>query len=329
MELNEYQDEAQKTNLIKDKPPEVRRLAAMLGLASETGSLLDIQKKIVTAAVDLDVGRDMFRQELGDLLWYVAAVARADDMSLEELAQMNLDRTKRGYGDERKLTDLSILDERSPTTERFPRRFVIEFQQYTDQDRLRARMILLEAHPDPFPKGAITRDGKSNIGFTVGDVLGDSLTDNARRVNGYRFHDAIHLGFLAHLGWSPTLRSVLGLKRRSDDDTDEGEDSARLIFAEEGLAAVLFRLSRRRMNFRHELNIDGEIIEVVQACVEGSEAEGLPGWAWRLAIKSGFDVMKQLTDHNGGFVTADLNQRTLSYSEPKPPPVVPKAVLRV
>jgi hypothetical protein len=262
----------------------------------------------------------LFRQELGDLLWYVAAVARAYDIPLEELAQMNLGRTKEGYGDERSLTDLPVFDIESPETERFPRRMVIQFEQYGDsQSRLRARMILHEADPNPFPKGRTLREGKSPIGFTVGAVLGDSLTDNARRVNGYRFHDAIHLGFLSHLGWSPTLRSVFGLKRRSDGDADEGEDSARLIFAEEGLAAVLFRLSLRRMNFKHELNIDGEIIEVVQACVQGSEAADLPGWAWRSAVISGFDVMKQLTEHEGGFVTADLDRRTLTYSETRVP----------
>jgi hypothetical protein len=328
MELNEYQDEAQKTNLIAGRRKKIRRDAAMLGLASETGSLLDIHKKVITAAVDPDVGRVAFRRELGDLLWYVAAVAKADGLSLEELAQMNLERTRKGYGGDLGLVGLPILDLDSPPKERFPRRLVIHFKQFKDDHgRLRAKMTLLEAIPDPFfPKGAKIQKTKSNIGFTVGAELGDSLTDNARRVNGYRFHDAIHLGFLAHLGWSPTLRSVLGLKRRSDDATDEGEDSARLIFAEEGLAAVLFRLSKQRMNFKHALNIDGEIIEVVQACTEGSEAEGLPGWAWRRAITSGFDVMEQLTNNRGGYVIADLDDRTLTYSRTKPRLVVTKAL---
>jgi hypothetical protein len=62
------------------------------------------------------------------------------------------------------------------------------------------------------------------------------LTDNSRRVDAYRFHDAIHMGFMAVLGWSPTMRAALRLKRKSDQQTDECEDGARAIFAEEGLA---------------------------------------------------------------------------------------------
>jgi hypothetical protein len=42
-----------------------------------------------------------------------------------------------------------------------------------------------------------------------------ALNRNSRRIDAYRFHDAIHLGFMAVLGWSPTMRALLRLKRKS------------------------------------------------------------------------------------------------------------------
>lgn len=39
---------------------------------------------------------------------------------------------------------------------------------------------------------------------------------------------------LAILGWSPNLRALLDLKRESDCETDETQDGARAVFAEDG-----------------------------------------------------------------------------------------------
>jgi NTP pyrophosphatase (non-canonical NTP hydrolase) len=312
MELNDYQEQAQATNLIAREPVETRRLAAMLGLASETGSILDIAKKIETASVSESVGSKIFRQELGDLLWYVAAVARAYDIPLEDLARENLARTRDGY--EEDVSVLTVLDARALPTQQFPRLIEVKFEEDRNaKGRSTSKMTLLTAEPNRFPSGRTEREGKSSIGFTVGGAIGDALSDNARRVDGYRFHDAIHLGFLAVLGWSPVMRSVLGLKRHDDDDADEGEDSARPIFAEEGLAAILYRLSETRMGFGHSLNIDGEIIEVIRGSVVDTEVERIPGWAWRRAIKDGFRVMHELIENHGGIVTANLDTRELSF----------------
>ena len=55
----------------------------------------------------------------------------------------------------------------------------------------------------------------------MGGYLGDELTDNTRQTDAYRFHDAIHFGFMAVLGWSTNLRALLGIKRKSDPKTDE------------------------------------------------------------------------------------------------------------
>jgi MazG C-terminal domain len=141
------------------------------------------------------------------------------------------------------------------------------------------------------------------------------LTDNSRRVDAYRFHDAIHMGFLAVLNWSPTLRALLRLKRKSNPETDECEDGARAIFAEEGLAAVLSRLAKRRTGFLIEASVDGEVIDVAKAAAVDLEVEPLPAWLWRRAICQGFQAMHQLSDNGGGYLIADLDQRILTYAK--------------
>lgn len=322
MDLNEYQRAGQETNLLAAREQSERLIAAMLGLASEVGSLLDVHKKVITEQIDSDTGEDIFRQELGDLLWYVAAVAAAKGYELEELATSNLDRTRGLWEEYRSAPDFTGLpqfDESYPAEERFPRQITIEFQQFEEGGHTRAHMKLGTATPNAFADGPIVDhrglNGKTQ-GFTLGAQIGDYLTDNSRRVDGYRFHDAIHLGFLAVLGWSPTIRSVLRLKRRSEPETDEAEDGARAIFSEEALAAALSRLARRRMDYQGDFNVDGETIDIVRACTEGLEVQEIPGWAWRRAIVEGFEAKRQLTNHDGGTLVVDLDERHLRFTTP-------------
>lgn len=117
------------------------------------------------------------------------------------------------------------------------------------------------------------------------------------------------------LGWSPTMRAMLRLKRRSEPETDECEDGARAIFAEEGLAAVLSRLAKRRTAFLSETSVDGEIIEVAKAAAADLEVETLPAWLWRRAVCQGFRAMHQLGENSGGYLVADLDVRTLRYQK--------------
>lgn len=322
MELDAYQLEAQKTNLLANKPQDIRSLAAVLGLATEAASLLDIHKRVLTDAIDPDRGRELLTQELGDLLWYVAAVAKANGLSLDDLAAANLERTGKLWEEvtaDRDPKSLPVFDSGSLQTERFPRQLEIEFTEgLNSSGKMAAQMRLLYAEPNVFPDGPLSRDagesGKRRLtGFKVGDLLGDSLTDNNRRVDGYRYHDAIHLGFLATLNWSATTRALLHIKRSSDLEADESEDGARAIFAEEGLAAVLSRLAPRRMGYRERFNVDGETLEIVQASVEGLEVAVIPGWAWRRAIIAGFENMNLLSENGGGILTADLDERKLTF----------------
>lgn len=193
---------------------------------------------------------------------------------------------------------------------------VVEFaERPLPSGRDSAVLTLISAEPNAFPEGPTRLDSGKVAGFQVGAELGDLLTDNSRRVDTYRFHDAIHIGFMAVLGWSPTMRALLRLKRRSVPETDECEDGARAIFAEEGLAAVLSRLATRRTAFLSETSVDREVIEVAKAAAMDLEAEKLPSWLWRRAVCQGFRAMHQLDENGGGYLVADLDGRILDYQK--------------
>lgn len=318
MDLREYQLTAAQTSRLAHGGPH-GAIAPMLGLASETGSILNVYKQYLRDGIDLDANRELLREELGDLLWYTATVATACGLDLDEIAQSNLVRTRDLYATpdvEQDVTGLPVLDAGFPATERFPRRLVVEFEQRDHNDgRAIAVMTVIDAAPNAFPAGPIpTVDGKE-LGYTVGGPLGDPLSDNSRRVDAYRFHDAIHFGFMAVLGWSPNTRALLRIKRKSDPPTDECEDGARSIFAEEGLAAVLSRLAKRRMGFLSESSVDGEVIEVAKAATTDLEVAALPGWLWRQAICHGFRAMRRLAENRGGYLIADLDARSLTYTK--------------
>ena len=71
------------------------RLILALGLVGEAGEVADLVKKIEGHGHALDVGK--LDEELGDLLWYVAATATAYGRSLNVIAAGNEAKLRRRY----------------------------------------------------------------------------------------------------------------------------------------------------------------------------------------------------------------------------------------
>lgn len=322
-----YQELAALTDLYAQQGMDSRALSVpMLGLAGEAGTLLVAQKK---AFRDTERGVDdpnFVAAELGDVLWYTATVARHCGLELQRIAT---DAAELAEAEQRELnflrdlpSDLPVLDEGCPAAERFPRRLVIRFQQQQvgPRQQPRAKLTLAAATPNAFPRGPIENylgKGKPQ-GFKVHDAFGATLSDNSRRVDHYRFHDALHLGFLAVLGWSPVTRSLLQVKRRSEEVVDEDEDGARAIFAEEGMAAALAKRAPARQGFRTERSVDDETIEMLTTVLEDLEVSKMPAALWRRAIVQGFAAFRALTDSGGGYLIVDLDGRSLTFSRTDP-----------
>lgn len=105
MELNEYQNLAMKTAIF---PSEMGVYYATLGLAGEAGEIANKVKKFIRDGHTPEKEREL-RDELGDVLWYVAAVANVLDIDLETVAKDNIYKlaerqrkgTIQGSGDDR------------------------------------------------------------------------------------------------------------------------------------------------------------------------------------------------------------------------------------
>lgn len=131
MDFSAFQRAARETSQLRLGGPQ-NAIAPMLGLASETGSILNIYKKYLRDGIDLAANREFLREELGDLLWYVAAVATACDLDLEEIAEANLRRTHDRYRADSSSPNfdaLPVFDASYLPEERFPRQLVVAYAQ--------------------------------------------------------------------------------------------------------------------------------------------------------------------------------------------------------
>ena len=94
MTLNDYMSKALRTAnaFLTD---EQKLTNGVMGLAGEAGECVDIVKKHLFQGHELD--REKLKDELGDVLWYVAITARALGLTLEEVARHNVDKLARRY----------------------------------------------------------------------------------------------------------------------------------------------------------------------------------------------------------------------------------------
>lgn len=94
MTMNEYQMLAQRTCNITDTVGDKIENGCM-GLNSEAGECIDLLKKARFQGHELD--REKMTEELGDVLWYCAELAAGLGVTLEEVAQRNIDKLRRRY----------------------------------------------------------------------------------------------------------------------------------------------------------------------------------------------------------------------------------------
>lgn len=107
--LNEYQELAMKTAIF---PESAKYSYPALGLAGEAGEVANKAKKLIRDGAteeELAVKLMDIADELGDVLWYVAAMAQVLDTTLEKVAKNNIHKlaerqvkgTIKGSGDKR------------------------------------------------------------------------------------------------------------------------------------------------------------------------------------------------------------------------------------
>jgi NTP pyrophosphatase (non-canonical NTP hydrolase) len=259
---------------------------ALLELAGEAG---DLVKRFVGSAYRDNV--DELRGDLVKLLRPLGRAAAAAEVSLDEAGRKNIVKTH----------------DRWPTEKIFPRLF----DEGLHADEQLPRMLRVEIYEREV-------NGKKFVFQKSGGILlGDRLTDNHLPDDDYRFHDVFHLAHAAVLGWSPTTRALLKIKRKSLAKVDENEDGARANLIEEGLTTWIFETAKRHHFFANTPQLGLDLLKAVKNFVRGYEADQLPLWLWERAILQGYSVFRELQVQRRGIVTADLTRREIRF-EPWP-----------
>jgi len=94
VDFDAYQNASRRT-LNVDYPQREQIANAALGLAGEAGEIADLFKKYLYHGHPL--AETTVTDELGDILWYVAAIASLMGISLDVVAQANIDKLWQRY----------------------------------------------------------------------------------------------------------------------------------------------------------------------------------------------------------------------------------------
>lgn len=285
MRFSEYQAKSTTTD---QKPGDSLEDIAvhLLGLAGEAGSVASEFKKHLRDGESHAFWKTRMREELGDVLWYVSALASHLSLDLDEIAHANLEKTQGRW----LARANDPLDADYPAAERLPRSGAYEFVPTT------------------------SKTGRPAVTIWVGGVqVGDPLTDASAVEDGYRFHDVFHLSYASLLGWSPVSRALLKRKRRSQTLTDENEDGGRAVVLEEGIAALVFGYAAQHKMLEGVMHLDQRLLDTIEMVTGASEVGIRTQSEWERAILTGFTVFRALYANGGGTVRFDADATTMTF----------------
>jgi NTP pyrophosphatase (non-canonical NTP hydrolase) len=225
------------------------------------------------------------KQILKDFFVAYLKTVRASKIGFAEILRYNLKKTE-GRFLEPKKSALKIFDEKFSRDEQIPNKFKIEISERSN--------------------------GKSYLKWH-GVFIGDPLTDNIKDPDGYRFHDVFHMANAAILNWSPTFRSLIKHKRKSDPKADEIQDGGRAIVIEEGLTAWIFSIAKESNFFKNQDRLSFDLLKNIQQFVSGYEVQKCPLKLWERSILDGYKVFRKMKKNKGGIIIGNRKKRTIRY----------------
>ncbi|MBE9141566.1 pyrophosphatase [Nodosilinea sp. LEGE 07088] len=271
---------------------EKKDLATLPGTIKFEEQLISLAGKVGHLLEDFSAGRiatngDVISADLVEIFRVLISAADDASISLDKAAKFNI---------------IKVLD-RWPINRDWP----VLFDSRCDEDEQLPRQILLT-----FKEKEI--NGKQYVLQQCRGInIGDRLTDNRTEQDDYRFHDVFHLTYAAILGWSPVLRALFKVKRKSNPEIDENQDGARAILIEEGISTWIFNYGVRYGYLENFQSIDYALLKAIREFVKGYEVEERPLWQWEYSILEGFRIFRELREHRGGIVSADLNAHTIQF----------------
>ncbi|MBY3252166.1 nucleoside triphosphate pyrophosphohydrolase family protein [Rhizobium laguerreae] len=257
----------------------------LLRLAAATGEL--------AAAVDGSHGdKDHLKTRLASVFGHLVQAANEAEVLLEDAARFNIQKTEDRWPQDRVYPGL--FDSTFPGDEQLPRTLEIDIYERE------------------------ASNGKSYVLQSCkGLFIGDRLTDNIMEPDDYRFHDVFHYAYAAVLGWSPVTRALLKRKRKSKIRVDEGEDGARAVLIEEGVATYVFGIAKDFNFFADQKpgDLSLTLLKNVRQFVRGYEVHASPLWLWEDAILQGNHAFRYLREKRRGRIKLDVERRSLSIEE--------------
>jgi NTP pyrophosphatase (non-canonical NTP hydrolase) len=255
-------------------------------------TLLDLAGEIGTVLSDHQAGRltpnrDVLRGRLVAVMRMLVKAADEAGVTLEQAGEENLQKIFDRWPVLRNYPP--PLDKTALPSEQLPRRLVIDIFER----EVRGQVYVFQQ--------------------CNGVNIGDRLTDNAIEPDDYRFHDVFHYAYCAILTWSPVIRSLLRVKRKSNPKIDEAQDGARAILIEEGIASWIFGQAKR-LDFFAGLkpgDLSFDILKTVRQFVSGYEPEFCPLWLWEEAILQGFEAFRFLRRKRRARLRIDMARRRL------------------
>lgn len=273
-------------------------LVPLLGLVGEVGSLLAEYKKLLRDGHIHQNFRDEVKEELGDILWYVANVAKKFELNLDEVACENLKKVKGRWIHPD--SETRFYDHHLPEDQQLPRKFCYSFEQKTCEG-----------------KTLVSLRDLLNEGRQTGDPLMDNTFDN----DGYRFHDVMHLAFASYLGWSPVLRKLLRgsnqLRHRRPECVDNAQDGGRAQVIEEAIVAAAYVYAEDHAFLEGAKTVGSELLRHIQSMTRKLEVGDRTEWEWNRALLCGFEVWRKLNENCGGRVVGDLTKPRMVFKSLK------------
>ena len=262
----------------------------------------------ITSSTRIDPKRTRIEiaKSLGDVMWYIAGFAELYDLPLDDIVEENKKKILSAFPPNNQKIWTPLYDDELSFLEKIPRKFSVDF---VDQDEETAVILINDVRVgDPLSDNAYTAEYEE---------------DQPVSIEGYRYHDAVHLAFAAVLGWSPVIRSLLKRKRKSTKMVDEVEDGARAIIVEEMIVKISHSYAvghdrDRLIDGKKHVNLN--LLKQIVRLAEGLEVaggrkgfEGCKYWEWQEAILGGFTVYNQLRRNRGGRVLVDLKARSVKF----------------
>jgi NTP pyrophosphatase (non-canonical NTP hydrolase) len=356
MNLQQFQDRAAETDRIDVSKPR-GSLAYFFGTLGELGSFLSEIKKSARDGELYTGYQNNLSEELGDMLWYIARLASTHKVQLHGLNGGHTSESRNSASDDAHLFKLASavnelvrgLRAQSAKPKALFDAVIGAVVTVCDAEGLKLQDVLARnieknrdtwrtGSPDPAPQFdawfpeheqlprqlivefiEISRGTSTEVIQRIkGIAVGDRLTDNAYDPDGYRYHDAFHLAYAASLGWSPVVRRMLRVKRKSDGRIDEVQDGARAAIIEEAIASLVFNYAREHSWLKGLDRVDHGLLKHIRQMVRNLEVADCLAWEWQHAILSGFAVFRELREHHGGWVTLDASTRALRYFKTPP-----------